>query len=397
MFPVNLPQTHFYIELFKSIPMSLTICIAANTLYYPNGGGHLWAYLNWARGFRSNGCKVIWLERIDPLTPPAQVQQMILALKSKLMTYGLSEDIALWSADNNSIPKENLYGCFDVDTAAEISDLILNQYYAMPFHTLAKFKRRALLDIDPGLLQMWWSRKLIDVVPHDVYFTIGETVGQPEARFPDCGVHWKYSPPCVSLEDWPVSSSSKNAPFTTITHWYMDLWEEENGKFYKNDKCDGFAPYFELPKHVSVPLELALLLGPGDEKDKQTLLKNGWHLCDSHAVAATPADYQRYIQLSRGEFSCVKPSCIRLQNAWISDRTINYLSSGKPCMVQFTGKSKFLPDANGIIRFNSMNEAIKGLEDVASNYEKHALTARLLAEEYFDAKKVTKSVLERAF
>ena len=42
--------------------MSITVCIAPATLDYPLGGGHLWAYLNWALGLRALGCNVLWLE-----------------------------------------------------------------------------------------------------------------------------------------------------------------------------------------------------------------------------------------------------------------------------------------------------------------------------------------------
>src|SRR5947208_1506547 len=46
--------------------MSLTVCVApANTVAYPNGGGHLWVYLHWALALRALGCRVIWLEGLD--------------------------------------------------------------------------------------------------------------------------------------------------------------------------------------------------------------------------------------------------------------------------------------------------------------------------------------------
>ena len=44
----------------------MKVCLFANTLSYPEGGGHLWVYLNWALGLRSLGCQVIWLEDTDP-------------------------------------------------------------------------------------------------------------------------------------------------------------------------------------------------------------------------------------------------------------------------------------------------------------------------------------------
>src|SRR5207237_10082675 len=46
--------------------MSLTVCLApANTIGYPQGGGHLWVYLNWALALRAVGCAGIWLEGLD--------------------------------------------------------------------------------------------------------------------------------------------------------------------------------------------------------------------------------------------------------------------------------------------------------------------------------------------
>src|SRR5439155_18682157 len=46
--------------------VSLTVCLApANTIGYPQGGGHLWVYLNWALALRAIGCRVIWLEGVD--------------------------------------------------------------------------------------------------------------------------------------------------------------------------------------------------------------------------------------------------------------------------------------------------------------------------------------------
>src|SRR5213592_1854174 len=46
--------------------VSVTVCLApANTVAYPNGGGHLWVYLHWALALKALGCRVIWLEGLD--------------------------------------------------------------------------------------------------------------------------------------------------------------------------------------------------------------------------------------------------------------------------------------------------------------------------------------------
>jgi len=137
-------------------------------------------------------------------------------------------------------------------------------------------------------------------------------------------------------------------------------------------------------------------LGAIDEEEKLELRRLGWRLREATVVASTPWDYQRYIQNSRGEFSCARPSCIRLQNAWISDRTICYLASGKPAVVQHTGPSRFLPDHAGLFRFRNIEEAVSSFETIAADYEQQSRSARALAEEFFDARKVVKGVLEQA-
>jgi hypothetical protein len=106
--------------------------------------------------------------------------------------------------------------------------------------------------------------------------------------------------------------------------------------------------------------------------------------------------YRAYIQRSKGEFSCVKPYCPQFVNSWISNRTVSYLASGKPVVVQHTGPSRFLPAAEGIFRFRCMDEAVRALNAVEADYERHCRSARALAEEYFDGCRVVRSVLDRA-
>ena len=95
-----------------------------------------------------------------------------------------------------------------------------------------------------------------------------------------------------------------------------------------------------------------------DQDERAELQQRGRRVRDAQEVIAAPWSYQSYVQNSRGEFSCVKPSCTRLQNAWISDRTLCYLASGKPAVVQHTGESRFLPDAAGLFRFRDLDEAV---------------------------------------
>jgi len=122
----------------------------------------------------------------------------------------------------------------------------------------------------------------------------------------------------------------------------------------------------------------------------------GWRIRRSREVAATPEMYQRYIQRSRGEFSCVKRSCIEFQNAWVSDRTACYLASGKPVVVQNTGPSEFLPNGEGMFRFATPVEAARAFDQINADYEHHCKAARRLAEAHFDAKKTAAKILSHA-
>jgi hypothetical protein len=335
------------------------------------------------------------LEAIAAETSADRIRADAAALRGSLRSYGLTDHIALCSDRGEPLPDGVGDGYLGIDAAGE-ADLLLNFRYSLGADVVGRFRRSALVDIDPGLLQVWLSKGQIRLAAHDAYFTIGETVGQPGTPIPDVGVDWRYTPPCVALDWWPPSASGPGAAFTTVSHWYANEWLEDGGEVYANDKRTGFEPFLELPKRTWQPLELALCLG-GDEADERRMLEaSGWRVRHAFDVASTPRDYQCYVQASRGEFSCVKPSCIRLQNAWISDRTLCYLASGKPAVVQHTGPSRFLPDAAGLWRFRDLEGAAACLDAVAADYDRQSSLARALAEEYFDARKVAGRVLEQA-
>jgi hypothetical protein len=398
--------------------MSVTVCLSTNTtLNYPQGGGHLWVFLNWALGLRALGCEVIWLEKVsdkervaalgrrrglgpDDLEERAsdladEVQANVATLKGRLERYGLAERLALHSGSGEVLPGEVTKGCLDLEAATE-ADLLLNLRYNLPGEVVGRFRRSALVDIDPGLLQVWMSQGQVSVPQHDLYFTIGETVGQPGARFPDMGLKWLYTPPPVYLPEWPPVQADAMAPYTTVSHWWAKSWVEIQGELRDNSKRAAFLAYSDLPARTSTPLELALCLAPGDEEEGRLLEERGWKIRHAWTVSSGPEQYRAYIQQSRGEFSVVKPSYVWLNTAWISDRTLCYLASAKPAVVQDTGPSRFLPDSEGLFRFRNLEEAARALSRVESDYERHCRLARELAEEHFDAQKVVGSVLERA-
>src|SRR5438445_626451 len=135
---------------------------------------------------------------------------------------------------------------------------------------------------------------------------------------------------------------------------------------------------------------------PRDMKEWKQLETRGWRIRHSGEVASSPEQYQAHIQHSRGEFSCAKPSCMKFQNAWISDRTLCYLASGKPAVVQDTGPSSFLPNGEGVFRFTTPRQAAAAFEAINADYERHCRAARRLVETYFDAKQAAAKILHHA-
>ena len=374
--------------------MSLTVCLNANTIVFPTGGGHRWVYLNWALGLRALGCRVIWSEGVLPKWGAARIDELANILRDQLRPYGLAESIALYSYNDEPVPP--LPSRFLNFEETLPSDLMLDIAYGSAENFVRRYRRSALIDIDPGILQIWVHQKNLKIAPHDAYFTIGETVGQRGSVIPDIGLPWHYLPPCVSLDAWPVSPAADDAPLTTVSQWRGGDWIIHDDQSYNNEKREGFLPYLDLPRRVHQPLELALGLSEWEADQKADLLARGWRVRHASEVTGSPVEYQRYLQSSRGEFSCCKPSCVRLQNAWISDRTICYLASGKPAIVEHTGPSRFLPDDAGLFRFKTIEQAANAIEKVAADYPEQCRRARALAEEFFDARKACRRLLEIA-
>jgi hypothetical protein len=375
--------------------MSLTVYLApANTIAYPKGGGNLWVYLQWALALRALGCRVIWIEAVDSGKSLEATKWNLTTLREHLAPYGLAESLALFSADGAPLPPDLGVPALDIEAAAE-ADLLVNLWHSLPAAVVRWFRRSVLIDIDPGLLQVWMSAGMVRVAPHDLYFTIGETVGTPTARFPDCGLRWLYTPPPVFLPEWPPLPLRGPAPYTTVAHWWGGTFEF-NGVTYCDEKRGAFLEYLDLPARTSVHLELALCLTEYYEEYRRLMEPKGWRLREAWDVSSTPDDYRVYIRLSRGEWSCAKPSTVALDTAWVSDRTLCYLASGRPAVVQHTGPSRILPDAEGLFRFRSPDEAVRALAAAEADYGRHCRLARALVEEHFDARRVVGRVLEQA-
>lgn len=370
-------------------------------LEFLEGGGHFWVYMQYVDALRRLGCEVYLLDSFTWSTEaPSPVR--IRAFRDRLARYGV-EDALVVAAEGRSGPPARLGPDFSPLSESGLTelldsfDLLLNFNYLLRQDLVSAPRSSALVDIDPGLLQFWMSRGYISPAAHDLHFTTGETVGDPRSPIPDCGLEWHHIPPPVSLELWPEHYDGQAEAFTTVSSWWGERdYVGEPGDYYDNTKRTAFLEFLELPQHTDQPLEVSLFLADTDEPDRRRLESHGWRVRHSSEVAGDPDSYRAYVQGSRGEFSWAKASCMRFENAWISDRTVCYLSSGKPAVVQHTGPSSYLPDAEGVFRYRTVSEAARSLDAINADYQRQARLARKLAEEHFDAQKIVAGMLEVA-
>lgn len=395
--------------------MSTVVLSLYNGGNFPAGGGRFWVYMQFAQGLRRLGCQVYWLEQLRPSSDPAEEAQLCATVRERMQRFGLDGTTLLYAADPRSVDGVRFVGCTESRARAVLrrADLLLNFHYAIDRRLLGWARRTALVDLDPGLLQHWMATGQLAVARHDRYFTTGETVGTPEARFPSCGLSWKHIRPPVCLDLWPVAYTPDAESFTTLSRWSSASWlkVKENGHtiLLDNTKRAAFLEYVELPRQVARPLELALPLldrdpsgqarrkrAEQDAADRAHLERHGWRVRDSREVAGCPDSLRSYVQASRGEFSCAKPSSVEFRNAWVSARSVCYLASGKPIVVQDTGPSSYLPNGEGIFRFSSLAQAAAAFAAIESDYQRQCDAARALAEKYFDARHVLEAALNGA-
>jgi hypothetical protein len=384
------------------VPVTTVVLATVRMLQYIDAGGHFWAYMQYAQGLRALGCDVYLFDTSwfgASSSNQARVHanlRRVDELDDRLARYGLRDRLiaALEPGKHaRDAPREQHLRIGDRD-AAELfasADLLMNFNYGLGQDVVSAFRRSALIDIDPGLLQLWIAQGKLTPAAHDAYFTIGEAIDSPQSA-----LEWTAIRPAVSLELWPYTHRPEATAFTTVSSWWGGGHVGTKEHFYDNSKRVSYLRFAELPRHTDQPLELALYLADSDKADHRLLERWGWRVRHSRDVAGSPEAYRSYIHESRGEFSCAKPSCAMLENAWVSDRSLCYLASGKPVVAQYTGPSSYLRDGEGLFHFKTIADAVRALETINGDYERQCRLARRLAEEHFDAEAVTRRILERA-
>src|SRR5438445_7882051 len=199
--------------------MPLVVISPFNVASFPHGGGHFWVYLQYALGLRLLGCDVYWLEAFRTKRREEQEAAALTTFRMRMQQHGFDGKFILYATDSEEAALEAPAEYLNIARAEAEgifarADLLLNFHYAISPGLVNQFRRSALVDIDPGLLQFWISRGQLSVPRHDLYFTIGERLAGS----------WIHIRPPVCLESWPYVFNRGSEAFTTVSNWDSSDW-----------------------------------------------------------------------------------------------------------------------------------------------------------------------------
>ncbi|MGQ0762597.1 MAG: glycosyltransferase [Acidobacteriota bacterium] len=368
----------------------------------PFNGGVAWIPLTYILGLRRLGFDVYFIEQIAADTcvdaqgarTPFNDSINRAYFEDTVERFGLFGSAALVLEDCSQV-----YGATydEVLSWTAKADLLINISGHLKVEPLtSSIHCKAYIDEDPGFTQFWHAagNSGLDLEGHEYHFTMGGRLGSADCSIPRNGIDWRPMLPPVVLDQWPISSAKNGREFTTVASWRGPFGVVQFGDKTFGLKVHEFRKFIELPQRSSQKFEIALNIHPADEKDMQSLRHNGWQLVDPKEAAGDPLAFQRYVQKSSAEFSVAQGIYVDTNSGWFSDRTVRYLASGKPALVQETGFSRNLPVGEGLIFFRALDEAIAGAESIALDYDRHSRAARALAEEYFASDKVLGRLIE---
>jgi hypothetical protein len=381
--------------------MTIIVVSGAIANKYRNGG-EAWVRLSWILGLKQLGFSVHFLEQIQPehcvdangAVTDFENSVNLAYFKQITQQFGLSSTATLIYNKGEQTAGVAYTELLDL---AEAADLLVNISGHLTLEPLMRsLGRKAYIDIDPGFTQFWHAAgdTGVHLEGHDFYFTIGENIGTPTCSIPTYDIHWRRIRQPVVLEHWPIWSQVACDRFTTVASWrgpYGPI--QYDGKTF-GLKVHEFRKFIELPRQAEQTFEIALNIHSTDEKDLKLLRHYGWQIVNPQEVAADPEVFRRYVQGSGAEFSVAQGVYVETESGWFSDRTVRYLASGKPVLVQDTGFSRHYPVGEGLVAFRTLEQAVASAEQIVSNYDTHCRAARALAEAYFDSDKVLGRLIE---
>jgi hypothetical protein len=230
---------------------------------------------------------------------------------------------------------------------------------------------------------------------HDVLFTYGENIGNPDCPVPVGEFEWKKTRPPVVMDCWQGDAGPQAQFFTTVASFSNKgkdvTWQ---GETYQWSKHTNFLRFLDLPRYTPQPFRLAMK--PESPETEARVRAAGWDLIDPGPTSRDLDGYRAFIQQSRGEFTVAKDIYVRPRSGWFSDRSVCYLAAGRPVVTQDTAFGKFVPTGEGLFAFSTMEEAVDALARINRDYARHSAAARRVAAEAFGAGPVLRRFLADA-
>jgi hypothetical protein len=365
--------------------------------------GEAWVRLNWLLGLRRLGCDVYFVEQIrtdscvDEAGSPAafEASANVRYFDDVMREFDLGGVASLLCEEGCHAGGRTYREVLEI---AEAADVLINISGHLTLESiLRRVRRRAYIDLDPGFTQFWHAQGIrgSNLAGHDFYFTVGENIGTAACPIPTCGFQWRRKRRFCVLERWPVSNGSDPHRFTTVAAWRGSFGpiEHEGRRF--GLKVHEFRKVIAVPRLAPQSFEIALSIHPADRADLAALQNSGWRIVDPRQAASDPLAFRRYVQGSGAEFSAAQGIYVDTSSGWLSDRTIRYLASGKPALVQDTGFGRNYPVGEGLVPFRTLDDAAEGARRIARDYERHSRAARALAEAYFDSDIVLREIFDQ--
>ncbi len=338
--------------------------ILAGTIGRSGLGGQAWACLQYLLGLRALGHDVYYLEDCGDTTfvwdwekeewnyeldyPSAYVEKC-------LTPFGFGDR---WIYRTNAGSRGMSLGKF-LTLCANTDLLVLRASPLSVWRTeYERPRRRAFIDVDPGFTQIAVANgehgMREGIARCEKRFTIGQRIGLEDCPIPKCGGPWLKTLPPIFLPEWPFAESAATY-FSSIVRW-QGFREAKYGGVSYGQRDQQFPKYLELPRRTSQKFQLALM-----GTDPENLTRHGWDVSAGEVISRTPELYREYIQQSRGEFSVPKHGYVAARSGWFSDRSVCYLASGRPVVIEDTGLRDWLPAGPGSFRFDISKKPLRPL------------------------------------
>ena len=387
-----------------------TIIVSGLACTYPLGGV-AWDYIQYLHGFHKLGHDVYYLEdtggwAYDPfnVTFTEDYSYHIKYLTDYLAA--LHPDLAKRFCVRD--PGDNFHGLSreQLEDVVKRADVVFNisttlwmreEYQSIPVKVLIDsdpmYTQAGIPDYLAGTASEKDVKNIDHMKMHDRFFSFAENFGKDGCIIPKGVFDWQPTRQPIVLECWDAPRRPAGNAFTTVLSWQPKESGPVIGGVQYGGKNMEFAKFIDLPGKTEATLELAL--GQG-RPPREMLEEKGWKLEDGFAKSTTPWLYRDYIWDSFAEFSMAKNAYVASRSGWFSCRSACYLAAGRPCVVQDTGFSGFMPVGEGVLSFSTEEEALAGIEAVRGDWDKHSRAARKFAEDWFDSDVVLGKLLKEA-